>query len=320
MGKKTRSRANSEDSDDKYNDLLLKYSAMETKLTSLMTENNNLRERLETLEHGNGDTKVNPPVQLVNCAIGKDSIPIFEAKTPSSQPLKRNSEVDFFLTQVELASQCHDDTFLIRSAKSRCRGIVASIVNSPIFDEVNTWAEFKELIRKKFRGTASASDYLNFLSAQRLEPNQSPQDLYVQIQSYVYQAVRDYPTAIGDVDELISRTFLQALPMWLRELIVSSENLPNDKLVEVANRVWNLKFNSKTNVGLSHVASTSATSKSKYCAYHRCKGHTTTECRAKPSSNVCWRCGNTDHVRKNCPFSQNQAQEANGQENSRESH
>ena len=316
MPRKTRNKqysppVDSTKSDDKYNELLQKFDTMHSEIVSLRSENEELKSRIES--------KVNEQSVSVSlgCAFGKDSVPWFDAKTPASQPLKRNSEVEFFLKQVELVGERQDDSVLIRLAKSRCTGIVASIVNSAAYEHIVTWHEFKELIRNKFRGTTTANDYFHFLNALKLAPYQSPQDLYVQIESYAYQAVRDHPSAVGDVNELISRVFLQALPLWLRELVASSEDLPCHKLVEVTNRIWNLRVNSKVD---NQIAASTVSSQGSYCAYHRCNGHTTRECRSKPSNNVCWRCGKPGHVRLKCPFSQNQASENDDREAEGSSH
>ena len=98
----------------------------------------------------------------------------------------------------------------------------------------------------------------------------------------------------------------------LRELAASSEDMPNDKLVEIANRICNEELILR--VMVSQVAATLVQSRGKYCAYHKCKTHTTKACHAKPSGSVCWSCVNTGHIRNKCPFSQGQASEGDNRE------
>ena len=308
MGKKTRSKTYDSpfiDDKSKYDDLLEKYNELERQFLSLRNENETLRGQIQSLsdnDDSNAHSRTAACVQIVS----KDNIPLFEAKVPASDPLRRNAEVESFLKRVELVTQSSDDSMLISVAKSRCRGAAELLINSSLFDSINTWSDFKDLVRIKFRGTTTPADYFTFLNALQLGTSQSPQDLYIQIQGYVYQGARDYPNIIVDTEELISRIFLQALPLWLRELLASAEDLPIDKLVDVSSRIWNCRVKKNSSFSES-VATTSHSDKRDYCAYHKFNGHSTSACRKKPSGNVCWKCQGHGHKRNNCPFSSSQA-------------
>lgn len=98
-------------------------------------------------------------------------------------------------------------------------------VNSPLFDNIFDWATFKQKLRVQFRGTCSSGNFYRLLYKNRLLPGQAPLDFYLALEGIVYQGYRDYPGAIGEPEELLSRVFLQGLPSWLREVLAIKEEV-----------------------------------------------------------------------------------------------
>ena len=295
-GKKNKSL---EENSDQYFDLLQKCEDLEQRHKVLEDKNSKLEKQLSQVKLS-GQSQ-----QPLNVSVNKDDIPKFEAKIPASNPLQRNSEVESWLRRIELHTIPATDEYFIKKAKSRCSGSAELLINSSVFENISSWSVFKDMIRKKFRGTFSPSDFFKHLQEKRLGPSQSPHDFYIDIQGAVLQGERDYPRAVGDSSELIKRIFLQGLPVWMRELLASHENDSPDNLVEIAARIWNC--NSKMHVSrqtTSSVATVSSTANKQgvYCAYHRVKTHSTSTCRSKPHGKGCWTCGSEEHRRNACPF------------------
>ena len=284
-------------------DLWIKVAELTKQVEDLTTDNSVLKEQLQSV------SATNRSVRVVNSE--KDLVPIFEAKVPSTQPLKRNAEVEHWLRRLELLDPEADDAFRIRQAKVYSKGQAEVIINSEVFACITDWSEFKKLIRKKFRGTCTSSEFFKFLQEKKLSENLSPKDLYLDIETCVLQGKSDYPSAFGDSNELIRRTFLQALPFWLKELVAPYEDAELEFLVDSTTRIWNYRLERR--VANDHAFSTASTSESAttagayaqnvpYCAYHRFKGHSTVSCRKKPDGRNCWTCGSENHKRKECPF------------------
>ncbi|ROT73815.1 hypothetical protein C7M84_007725 [Penaeus vannamei] len=110
-----------------------------------------------------------------------------------------------------------------------------------MFDGIREWAIFKTLLRRKFRGTCSSTDFFTILNECRMTSTQGPQDFFQQLEGIVYQGVRDYPDVVGNPEPLLKRLFLQGLPLWLREYLAINDELPLDRLVETAQRIWNTR-------------------------------------------------------------------------------
>ena len=264
----------------------------------------------------------NTPVIVSECR-DWERIPKFEAKTPASQPIQRNKEVDFWLRQIELRAK-PTDAGRIHSARTSCQGNAELIINSALFDGVTVWAEFKQLVQRKFRGTASAAEFLSHLSKQRLREHQSPQDFHMEVETAVLSGARDYPTIMRDQEETIKGTFLQGLPGWLQQSIAVCNQQCLQDLVLAAQRVWIARQNTRPPSNTRYAAPTSsnalqlqqseipsssqpanvsaASDDQPYCAYHRRKGHTTAACRIKPRGKGCWNCSSEEHIRRDCPF------------------
>jgi len=265
--------------------------------------------------NGNGNSNANsnsvsPSVEYV---IYKDSVPPFKAETPASQPLKRNQEVESWIRHVENGTQPRTDEAYIRAARSSCRGTADLIVNSPIFDGIVSWVEFKEKLRLKFRGTCSSTDFHNHLSGFKLAPGQAPIDFFVNTESVVYQGVRDYPRSIGIPDELIRRVFLQGLPHWLREALALKEEEPLQILVDAAQRCWSIRMNHVKSAGSQFKPNEMSRARKQspmYCSLHHTNTHNTKDCRGRQNVTPgplnplkCYTCYEAGHISRNCPFS-----------------
>jgi len=260
--------------------------------------------------NSNADNSTPPSVEYV---IYKDTVPPFKAEIPASQPLKRNQEVESWIRHIENGTQPRTDEAYIRAARSSCRGTADLIVNSPIFDGINSWVEFKEKIRLKFRGTISSTDFYNHLTSYKLATGQAPIDFFVNIESVVYQGVRDYPRAIGMPEELIRRVFLQGLPQWLREALALKEEDSLQALVDAAQRCWSIRVgNGKRAESQVKTNEVSRVWKppSKYCSFHNSRTHSEKDCRgrqnvvSRPSYPLrCYTCNEAGHLSRNCPFS-----------------
>lgn len=104
---------------------------------------------------------------------------------------------------------------------------------------MTTWADFKQELRRKFRGTFTAADFFKVIYENTMGPNQAPMDFYQQLEAFVSQGYREHREAIGDPGELIRRVFLAGIPLWLRDLLSLKDNCTPQELAEAAQRVWN---------------------------------------------------------------------------------
>jgi len=234
----------------------------------------------------------------------RDSISKFKAEAPASQPLRRNQEVEGWIRQLENTVKPATDEALIRAARAHCRGQAELIINSPIFDDIFSWDDFKQKLRQKFRGTCSASDFFTLLYEVRMLAGQAPLDFYAVLEGMVYQGYRDHKEAIGSPEELIRRVFLQGLPSWLRELLALKEGDSVQSLVEASQRLWNARVGVSSHdeppklpaePRRSGIAEISRDAPRTYrgSAYQR-------------STLVCWGCQREGHIRRQCPFQDGQ--------------
>lgn len=263
--------------------------------------------------------RIEPAGQSTRVAVymEKEPIPKFSGDTPAFQPLRRNQEIERWIRQIENLSNPPNDNTFIRNARASCRGPADLIINSPIFDSITIWGDFKSKLRQKFRGTCSASDYFRLLHERRLVSGQAPLDFYIALEGAVYQGVRDYPEAIGEPDELIRRLFLQGLPGWLREMCAMSEDAPLKQLVDVTQRVWNARMGVRAEEeGPARLFPSSARSGSKVAGieeggpdgYSRPLGLSPRRPSrridqfTRPASRTCWACRREGHFRRECPF------------------
>jgi len=297
---------------ERYATLAESYGARNSGGNGNININSNSNSNSTSNSNGNPSNAANFNSSSVEYVIYKEPVPPFKAETPASQPLKRNQEVESWLRHVENGTQPRTDDAYIRAARSSCRGTADLIVNSPIFDGIVSWVEFKEKIRIKFRGTCSSTDFFNHLSEYKLAPGQAPVDFFVAIESVVYQGVRDYPRSVGMPDELIRRVFLQGLPQWLREALALKEEDSLQILVDAAQRCWSIRMsNAKCTERQAKPNETSRVRKSPsmYCSFHNSRNHSDEDCRGRqnvPSSSNslrCYTCKEEGHISRNCPFS-----------------
>ncbi|ROT64520.1 hypothetical protein C7M84_017548 [Penaeus vannamei] len=265
----------------------------------------------------------------------RDPIPPYRAEVPASQPLRRNQELETWLRHVEQAHPYGTDEALIRAARGSCRGTADIVINSPVFDGIGTWDEFKETLRQRLRGTCSSMEYLRHLGSYVLGDT-SPRDFYLAVETMVYQGMRDYPGELGPAEPLMRRTFLQGLPPWLREKLLLIEDQPLYRVVEAAQKVWHhrhyagrvekplVSFSSEA--GPKPRSSTPREGRSpaasppvdplaelpvrtreprRWCPYHQVTTHDASECRAVREGNQCTRCGRRGHVAGGAFFGQN---------------
>jgi len=167
-----------------------------------------------TTDHSSQRAPVNPRPLDQGITL-RDPIPPYRAEVPASQPLRRNQELETWLRHVEQAHPYGTDEALIRAARGSCRGTADIVINSPVFDGIGTWDEFKETLRQRLRGTCSSMEYLRHLGSYVLGDT-SPRDFYLAVETMVYQGMRDYPGELGPAEPLMRRTFLQGLPPWLQ--------------------------------------------------------------------------------------------------------
>ncbi|ROT69916.1 hypothetical protein C7M84_011874 [Penaeus vannamei] len=130
----------------------------------------------------------------------------------------------------------------------------------------------------------------------------------------VYQGVRDYPDVVGNPEPLLKRLFLQGLPLWLREYLAIIDELPLDRLVETAQRIWNTRTGVARTEPLADrhpprplravapVEEPPEHRRTRWCSYHRTSRHDNTECRYRPRRLACFRCQQEGHLVKDCPF------------------
>lgn len=237
----------------------------------------------------------------------RDGITKFRAEAPASQPLRRNQEVEGWLRQIENTIKPATDEALIRAAKAHCRGQADVIINSPIFDEIYTWAEFRQKIRQKFRGTCSASDFFTLLYEVRMMAGQAPLDFHTTLEGMVYQGYRDHREAVGNPEELIRRVFLQGLPGWLRELLALKEGDSVQSLVETAQRLWNARVGIRNDDEPLELPA--ALRRGEISEVSRIPPRPIRR-RDQHSALVCWGCRREGHFRRECPFQNIQNGEA----------
>jgi len=269
-------------------------------------------------EHLTSDIRTNQHAAPLSVVVEREPIPKFSAETSASQPLRRNQEVEGWIRQIENLSRPLTEENCIRNARAHCRGPADLIINSPAFDGIMSWTEFKAKLRLKFRGTCSSSDFFRLLYEKRLMSGQAPLDFYVDLEGAVYQGVRDYPEAIGEPDELIRRVFLQGLPGWLREMCALSENGPLQQLIDTAQRVWNARVGIRaTEEGLLRLYPSGARAAGRVAvlddntsSFQHVHMSTNQLPPRRPSRHVdrpqkrstCWACQREGHFRRECPF------------------
>lgn len=300
-----------------YDDLVAQINALKLQLDQLRPQNATSEQIQRLGSQGSNSAVSNSAISYV---IKKESVPLFKAETSASQPLLKNQEIESWIRAIEFSTPSPTSEAYIQMAKSRCRGTAELIINSPIFDGITSWEEFRAKLRVKFRGTCSSGDFFKLLYQNRMMAGQAPLDFFASLEGAVCQGMRDYPRVIGDPDELIRRVFLQGLPQWLREALAVTEDCPIQQLAAAAQRVWNTRVGVRhvdgpTQVALAppiefpqQVASGEQIPSNKYCQIHKVNTHDTSECRAKGRSQgpQCYKCKNYGHIARQCSFQPSQ--------------
>ncbi|ROT85770.1 hypothetical protein C7M84_007356 [Penaeus vannamei] len=278
-------------------------------LREYKTKNQELEARLRAAEDRDRPAASPPPpapLPIFNVVVDKESIPPFRGDTPAAQPLRRNQEVEAWIRHIENVAKPATDATFISAARASCKGPADLIVNSPMFDGIREWAIFKTLLRRKFRGTCSSTDFFTILNECRMTTTQGPQDFFQQLEGIVYQGVRDYPDVVGNPEPLLKRLFLQGLPLWLREYLAIIDELPLDRLVETAQRIWNTRTGVARTEPLADrhpprplravapVEEPPEHRRTRWCSYHRTSRHDNTECRYRPRRLACFRANRRD--------------------------
>ncbi|ROT63159.1 hypothetical protein C7M84_018969 [Penaeus vannamei] len=305
----------------KYGELVDKFERLNSRFSTLEGQYANIVEvgvHAVTTDHSSQRAPINPrPLDQGITLHGP--IPPYRAEVPASQPLRRNQELEIWLRHIEQAHPYGTDEALIRAARGSCRGTADIVINPPVIDGIGTWDEFKETLRQRLQGTCSSMEYLRHLGSYVLGDT-SPRDFYLAIETVVYQGMRDYPE-LGPAEPLMRRTFLQGLPLWLREKLVLIEDQPLYRVVEAAQKAWHhrhyvgrvekplVSFSSEA--GPKPRSSTPREGRSpvdplaelpvrtreprRWCPYHQVTTHDASECRAVREGNQCTRCGRRGH-------------------------
>ena len=269
---------------------------------------------------------VNPPSSQVTIKVDREVIPHFSVSAAASV-LARNQELESWIRRIELATTVNDDAARIRLARTYCRGTADLVINSPEFEVMSSWSHFKALLRQKFRGTSSSSDFFTNLQRKTMKSDQTPQDFLLEVEGIVYMGMRDHASEIGEPIALIRRIFLAGLPPTIADMLIACEELPLYEVASKANKLFLSRQNrtpasgTRTPVPIaatqtvpvspdSHTpisATQTSVQREPYCYYHRASGHLTSQCRQKPQGHGCWHCGREDHQRYKCPFLKGQA-------------
>ncbi|ROT77727.1 hypothetical protein C7M84_003589 [Penaeus vannamei] len=169
-----------------------------------------------------------------------------QPKIVNSRTPKRNQEVESYIRAIENLVRPTDDAY-IRAARASCRGRAETIINSESFDGIQDWDTFKRQLRRKFRGTYSASDFFKVLYDHGMTERQAPMDFFLEVEASVFQGYRDHRGAVGEPSELIRRSSLLAYHP-LRDLLVLKDDCSPIQLAETAQKLWNSSMASGTAV------------------------------------------------------------------------
>lgn len=136
-------------------------------------------------------------------------ISLFKAEISVSCPLQRWQELEAEMKQIENVMQPFTREAMCKMAHMMCRRTAEVIINSSAFNGIRGWMNFKAKLRK-FCNVCSLNYYFILLHQHCILPDRG--HYYLNLQAAVLQGERDYPNAIGDLDLLANRLFLQDIP------------------------------------------------------------------------------------------------------------
>ncbi|ROT71470.1 hypothetical protein C7M84_010208 [Penaeus vannamei] len=168
---------------------------------------------------------------------GRDEVPIFCGETPASQGIQRSQELESWISSIELSTQPATSKAYICMARSRISRYAWSVLNSPVFANIQDWVSFKARLRDQFRGVATAQHLYDMHGQARMAVGQGPLDFVHAVELAVEQGVCDYPKDIGNTEGLMQRTFREGLPGWLRGQLLWHD-FSTRKMAEKCQAVW----------------------------------------------------------------------------------
>ncbi|ROT79063.1 hypothetical protein C7M84_002221 [Penaeus vannamei] len=136
-------------------------------------------------------------------AIGRDELPIFCGEMPASQGIQRSQELESWISSIELSTRPAISEAYIRMARSRVSRYAWSVLNSPVFANIQDWVSFQAQLQDQFRGVATAQHFYEMHGQARMVVGQGPLDLFRAVEPAVQQGVRDYPQDIGNAKGLM---------------------------------------------------------------------------------------------------------------------
>ncbi|ROT81536.1 hypothetical protein C7M84_025301 [Penaeus vannamei] len=86
--------------------------------------------------------------------LGRDEVPVFCSETPASQGIQRSQELESWISSIEFSARPATEAY-IRMARSRVSRYAWSVLNSPVFTNIQDWVSFKAQLRDQFRGVAT---------------------------------------------------------------------------------------------------------------------------------------------------------------------
>lgn len=107
---------------------------------------------------------------------------------------------------------------------------------------------------------------------------------------------------------------MNGLPAEIADLLIACEELPLREIVTKANKLFTAQTSRMPQrvtheplpIATTQVPRSVAAHNIPYCFYYRSQRHLTSECRERPTGNVCWCCHRPDHTRRTCPFREGQ--------------
>ncbi|ROT74690.1 putative Retrotransposon protein [Penaeus vannamei] len=171
-------------------------------------------------------------------ASGRDEVPIFCGEMPASLGIQRNQELESWISSIELSTRPATSEAYIHIAQSRVSGYACSVLNSPVFTNIQDWVSFKARLSDQFCGVATAQHFYKMLGQVRMAVGQGLLDFFRAVELAVQQGVCDYPQDIGNAEGLMQRTSREGLPGWLWGQLLWHDFPSARKMIEKCQAVW----------------------------------------------------------------------------------